>query len=124
MLSENDELNITPEARDYINSYPAFSLCTKGERIFDPFFNGYIGDRIIEINISLAEDNSVPQELEPLAEYCYMIWHYNNHMMDMEKAEKLLRWMEPLWCEYKNIDSSGFFHDESVTLDDEEDFVV
>ena len=51
-------------------------------------------------------------ENQPLANYCSAIWGINGYMMTMGEAEDLLRWMEPKWCEFKGIGSSGFFHED------------
>ena len=125
MLSKYDDLRMPEEVIDYLNTYPAFSE-THGERINDMFFNDYISDVMLTVVVNrekgraFAEDSSN----QPLADYCSVIWELDGYTMDMGAAEDLLRWMEPRWCEFKGIESSGFFHDDTVTLDDEEDFVV
>lgn len=125
MLGKDENLHMPEEVIDYLNSYPAFKE-TRSERINDMFFNDYISDVIINVivdhekNQAFAKDSSN----QPLADYCSAIWYLSGYTMTMEDAEDLLRWMEPRWCEFKGIDSSGFFHDDSVTLCDEEDFVV
>lgn len=125
MLTKDDDLRIPPEVIKYLNTYPAFSE-THGERIHDPFFDQYISDAMTKVHVDYDHHVAVANipENQPLANYCSAIWYLNGYTMTMEDAEDLLRWMEPRWCEFKRIDSSGFFHDDSVTLYDEEDFVV
>lgn len=125
MLSKEDGLHISDEIIDYLNSYPAFRE-TRGERINDRFFSDYISDVMINVTVDHAANRAYADvsENQPLADYCSVIWELDGYTMDMVAAEDLLRWMEPRWCEFKGINSSGFFHDDSVTLDDEEDFVV
>lgn len=125
MLSKSDGLRISDEVIDYLNTYPAFSE-TWGERINANFFDQYISDVMINVTVDHEKNRAyadVPEN-QPLADYCSVIWELDGYTMDMGAAEDLLRWMEPRWCEFKGIESSGFFHDDSVTLDDEEDFVV
>ena len=125
MLSKDDDLRMPDEVIDYLNTYPAFKE-THGERINEWFFDRYISDVMITVTVDHDRNRTFADESEnqPLANYCSAIWGLNGYMMTIGEAEELLRWMEPKWCEFKGIDSSGFFHDDSVTLDDEEDFVV
>lgn len=113
------------EVIDYLNTYPAFNL-THGERINDRFFDEYVSDAMAEVHIERGSNRAVPNEPknQPIANYCNAIWGLDGYMMTMKEAEDLLRWMEPRWCEFKGIDSSGFFHEDSVTLNEDEDFVV
>lgn len=125
MLSKDDDLRMTVEVIDYLNTYPAFNQ-TRGERINGEFFDQYISDAMTMVTVDHDRNRVFAEESEnqPLANYCSAIWGIDGYMMTMGEAEDLLRWMEPRWCEFKGIDSSGFFPDDSVTLDDEEDFVV
>lgn len=125
MLSKDDDLRMPDEVIDYLNTYPAFKE-THGERINEWFFDRYISDVMITVTVDHDRNRTFAEESEnqPLANYCSAIWGIDGYMMTMGEAEDLLRWMEPRWCEFKGIDSSGFFHDDLVTLDDEEDFVV
>lgn len=125
MLSKDDDLRMPDEVIDYLNTYPAFKE-THGERINDEFFDQYISDAMVAVTVDHDHNKVFANEPEnqPLANYCSVIWCFDSYTMDMGDAEELLRWMEPRWCEFKGIGSSGFFHDDSVTLDDEEDFVV
>lgn len=113
------------EVVDYLNTYPAFRE-TDGERINDPFYDQYVSDVMAEVYVDHERNRVITNEPEnqPLADYCSAIWSLDGYMMNMEEAEALLRWMEPRWCEFKGIDSSGFFHDDLVTLTEDEDFVV
>lgn len=125
MLGKNEDLHMPEEVIDYLNTYPAFKE-TRGERINDMFFNDYISNVMLTVVVNrekgraFAEDSSD----QPLADYCSAIWYLNGYTMTMEDAEDLLRWMEPKWCEFRGIESSVFFHDDSVTLTEDEDFVV
>lgn len=125
MLSKDDDLRMSDEVIDYLNTYPAFNQ-TRGERINGEFFDQYISDAMTMVTVDHDRNRVFAEESEnqPLANYCSAIWGIDGYMMTMGEAEDLLRWMEPRWCEFKGIDSSGFFPDDSVTLDDEEDFVV
>lgn len=125
MLTKDDDLRMPDEVIAYLNTYPAFNQ-TRGERIHDPFFDQYVSDAMTEVHVDYDSHVAVANDPEnqPLANYCSAIWYLNGYMMTMEDAEDLLRWMEPRWCEFKGIGSSGFFHDESVTLTEDEDFVV
>ena len=125
MLSKDDDLRMPVEVIDYLNTYPAFNQ-TRGERINNEFFDQYISDAMTMVTVDHDRNRVFAEESEnqPLANYCSAIWGIDGYMMTMGEAEDLLRWMEPRWCEFKGIDSSGFFHEDSVTLDDEEDFVV
>lgn len=125
MLSKDDDLRMPVEVINYLNTYPAFSM-TRGERINDTFFDQYISDAMVAVTVDYARNRAFADEPEnqPLANYCSAIWGLNSYMMTMGEAEDLLRWMEPKWCEFRGIDSSGFFHDDLLTLCDEEDFVV
>lgn len=125
MLSKDDDLRMPIEVIDYLNTYPAFNQ-TRGERINGEFFDQYISDAMTMVTVDHDRNRVFAEESEnqPLANYCSAIWGIDGYMMTMGEAEDLLRWMEPRWCEFKGIDSSGFFPDDSVTLDDEEDFVV
>lgn len=125
MLSKEDGLRMSEEVIDYLNSYPAFRE-TRGEQINSRFFDEYISDVMINVTVDRAANRTyadVPEN-QPLADYCGVVWELGGCTMDMAAAEALLRWMEPRWSEFKGIDGSGFFHDDSVVLDDEEDFVV
>lgn len=125
MLGKNEDLHMPEEVIDYLNTYPAFKE-TRGERINDMFFNDYISNVMLTVVVNrekgraFAEDSSD----QPLADYCSAIWGLEGYTMTMEDAEDLLRWMEPKWCAFRGIESSGFFHDDSVTLTEDEDFVV
>lgn len=125
MLSKDDDLRMPVEVIDYLNTYPAFNQ-TRGERINGQFFDQYVSDVMTMVTVDHDRNRVFADEPEnqPLANYCSAIWGIDDYMMTMGEAEDLLRWMEPRWCEFKGIDSSGFFHDDLVTLDDEEDFVV
>ena len=125
MLSKDDDLRMPAEVIDYLNTYPAFNQ-TRGERINGRFFDEYVSDVMVAVTVDQDRNRAFADEPEnqPLANYCSAIWGIDGYMMTMGEAEDLLRWMEPRWCEFKGIDSSGFFHDDSVTLCDEEDFVV
>lgn len=125
MLSKEDGLRMSEEVIDYLNSYPAFRE-TRSEQINNRFFDEYISDVMINVTVDRAANRAyadVPEN-QPLADYCGVVWELDGRTMDMAAAEALLRWMEPRWCEFKGIDSSGFFHDDSVILDEEEDFMV
>lgn len=64
-------------------------------------------------------------ENQPSADYrSVVVWELDGRTMDTAAAEALSRRTEPRRREFKGIDSSGFFHDDSVILDDEEDFAV
>lgn len=123
MLIKSIDLHISDEVIDYLNTYPAFNM-TDGERINDMFFDQYISDVMAEVYVDHERVFANKPENQPLANYCSAIWSLPGYKMNMEEAEELLRWMEPKWCEFKEIDSSGFFHDDSVTLTEDEDFVV
>ena len=125
MLSKDDDLRMPDEVIDYLNTYPAFKE-THGERINEWFFDRYISDVMITVTVDHDRNRTFADESEnqPLANYCSAIWGLNGYMMTMREAEDLLRWMEPKWCEYKGIDSSGFFQDDLLTLTEDEDFVV
>lgn len=125
MLSKDDSLHMPVEVIDYLNTYPAFKE-TCGERIHDPFFDQYVSDAMADVHVDYDLHGAVPNDPEnkPLANYCSAIWEIDGYMMTMEEAEDLLRWMEPRWCEFKGIESSGFFPEDSVTLTEDEDFVV
>lgn len=126
MLNKNDGLRMSDEVIDYLNAYPAFREAWIG-RIHAPFFDEYISD-IMTDNVTIDREKNRAyadvSENQPLADYCSVIWNLGGYTMDMGDAEELLRWMEPRWCEFKGIGSSGFFHDDMVIFDDEEDFVV
>ena len=126
MLSKDDDLRMPVEVINYLNTYPAFSM-THGERINDEFFDQYISDAMVAVTVDHDRNRAFADEPEnqPLANYCSAIWGLDSYMMTMGEAEELLRWIEPRWCEFKEIDSSGFFHEDSVTLgEDEDDFIV
>lgn len=125
MLSKYDNLRIPDDVIDYLNTYPAFNQ-TRGERINDDFFDQYISAVMIATTVDHDRNKVFANEPEnqPLANYCSVIWGFDSYTMDMGAAEELLRWMEPRWCEFNGIDSSGFFHEDSVTLCEDEDFVV
>ncbi len=117
---------MSDEVVSYLNTYPAF-METDGERINDDFYDQYVFD-VLMTKVNVVHDkNRVfanEQENQPLADYCSAIWSMPGYMMNMKEAEALLRWMEPRWCEFKEIESSGFFQDDLVTLTEDEDFVV
>lgn len=125
MLTKDKDLRVPQEVIDYLNTYPAFKE-TQGERIHDPFFDQYISDAMTKVHVDydchMAIAN-IPED-QPLANYCSAIWYLDGYTMTMEDAEDLLRWMEPRWCEFRGIGSSGFFREDSVTLNEDEDFVV
>ena len=125
MLIKNRSLHMSDEVVSYLNTYPAF-METDGERINDDFYDQYVSDVMTEVNVDHDRNRTIANEPEnqPLANYCSAIWSMPGYMMNMEEAEALLRWMEPRWCEFKEIESSGFFHDDLVTLTEDEDFVV
>ena len=125
MLSKDDDLRMPAEVIDYLNTYPVFNQ-TRGERINGQFFDEYVSDVMVAVSVDQDRNRAFADEPEnqPLANYCSAIWGLDGYMMTMGEAEDLLRWMEPRWCEFKGIDSSGFFHEDSITLNEDEDFVV
>ena len=106
----------TEEARLYLKSYPAYQEA-RGGLMDNDFFLRYIytwldGDKLItdpndcrmKYRMCVRGDAAIP--------------------FTRQDAEEFLKWLDPMWCEFKGITESGFFKTDSVTLDDEDDFIV
>lgn len=122
---------------DYINNYPAF-LNTRGYFINNDFYNNWYdanaeflatyynlvdgdGDDLAEIREAkkrLKEylQNRVHMTLNEFETYVLPVIEaacsYDGsdyyHSINMKKAEYFLRYIEPAWCDFKGIDSTGY----------------
>lgn len=120
------------KTQDYINNYPAF-LNTNGYFINNGFYHAwydenaeFLGtyynlprvDIINEAKKRLKDylENRVHMTLNEFETYvlpvilatCSNDRPEYYHSINMKKAECFLRYIEPAWCDYKGIDSTGY----------------
>lgn len=104
----------TEEARLYLNSYPAYQEA-RGGLMDNDFFIRFV-------SVWLDGDNR-PNDYR--TKYLNCVQECTDMPFTKEDAEEFLKWLDPMWCDYKGITESGFFKTDSVTLDDDEDdFIV
>ena len=95
--------SFSQEAKDYLNSYPAYQCKTGG---------------------LMDNDKQIRDPEDFMTKYRLCVQECTDYVFSVQDAEKFIKWLDPMWCEYKGITDSGFFKQDSVTLDDEEDFIV
>lgn len=107
----------TDEARDYLNSYPAYRESRRGLMDND-FYTRFV-------YTWLDGDNQITDPDDCRTKYRYCVRERTDTAFTVQDAEEFLKWLDPMWCEYKGITDSGFFAEDSVTLgEDEDDFIV
>lgn len=130
-----------PGVMDYLNGYPAFKN-TGGGTIHNSFYSECIkylahtcdpnyGDKftrkvngmIAEAGISKEEFNNL---IKPVIQVTWPCFHRQyNGKVTMEMAQAFLKFIEPYWCNFKCIRSTGYIKvEKSVILDDDDMFVV
>lgn len=116
MIPEGKPL-FTEEARLYLNSYPAYQQDSPGLMDND-FFLRYIY-AWLDGNKQITDLNDCRMK------YRMCVCGDTTIPFTIQDAEEFLKWLDPMWCEYKGITESGFFKPDSVTLgEDEDDFIV
>lgn len=107
----------TQEAKDYLNSYPAYQL-SRGGLMDNDFYTRFV-------YTWLDGDKQITDPNDCRTKYRYCVQECTDTAFTREDAEEFLKWLDPMWCEYKGITDSGFFTKDSVTLgEDEDDFIV
>lgn len=107
----------TDEARDYLNSYPAYRESRDGLMDND-FYTRFICTW-------LEGDKRITDPDDCRTKYRHCVRACTDTAFTVRDAEEFLKWLDPMWCEYKGITDSGFFTEDSVILgEDEDDFVV
>lgn len=107
----------TEEARLYLNSYPAYQQNTPG--LMDNDFYR----RFIYTWLDGAKQNLDPEDCRTKYRNC--VRDDTTIPFTLQDAEEFIKWLDPMWCDYKGITESGFFKKDSVILsDDEDDFIV
>lgn len=116
MIPEGKPL-FTEEARLYLNSYPAYQQDTPG-LMDNNFFLHYIYTWL-----DGEKRNGDPEDCRTKYRNC--VRGDTTIPFTLQDAEEFLKWLDPMWCDYKGIIESGFFKPDSVILgEDEDDFIV
>ena len=93
---------------NYINTYPAFEKDNGG--IIDSDFWAWGFNKLQLKSLNEAFDR-----------ISRAIWHCSIYKeATMEEAKEFLKTIEPYWCEFKEISSTGFFGDELETFDEDD----
>ena len=88
------------EVAEYLNSHPAF-IDSRGSIINPEFFDLYI-----------REFTDVHRGTVPIADkYRNGVWGQST--FTMENAEEFLKWLDPMWMDFKHLTKSEFFETES-----------
>jgi hypothetical protein len=109
---------ISKEVADYINGYPAFK-CGNGVidgRFFSEWFseNGY--DKVLydtqRVDMKYLEFTGLTKDefehsVKPAINTCWNI-RGDYRPVTMQMAEMMLMYIEPAWCKFKGIDSTGY----------------
>ena len=103
-------VNISQDVVDYMNTHPAFIAGKLGCIMDNEFYTRYMLNPIDKLKIPETRKYRNAIQLDD--------------PFTMEDAEAFLKWMDPFWTDYKGLSQSEFFIEESVTLEDEEDFIV
>ena len=111
-----EKILFSKDAREYLNSYPAYQESTWG--LMDNEFYGHF------VFTWLDGEKQVTDPNDCRTKYRNCVRGETDIPFTMSDAEEFLKWLDPMWCEYKGIESTGFFAQDSVTLDDEDDFIV
>lgn len=107
----------TDEAKDYLNSYPAYQEA-RGGLMDNDFYTRFV-------YTWLDGDKQIRDPNDCRMKYRYCVQECTDIPFTLQDAEEFLKWLDPMWCEYKGITDSGFFTKDSVTLgEDEDDFIV
>ena len=131
-----------PGVVDYLNGYPAFKT-VGASTINTGFYKNYIRYLAYFVDsryITDISDESIKRRVEEsiaktgfsLAEFTeyikpvvQVVWPQGNPLyhgkVTMEMAEKFLQFIEPLWCEYNGIRSTGYIKNNDVILDDDDE---
>ena len=106
--------NMPKEVIDYLNTYPAFMTGPEPDRgIIDAVF--WI--RVFSGICTSAELD----DCHPMHKFCLAIWSGTPYMdATIEDARKFLLELEPIWCKFKDIESSGFFDNEFETFGEDD----
>ena len=117
-MVENRELS--KDVKDYLNGYPAFSEevchgCVIEPEFFGNVFRHHVVDAVKHGTDPKPEDlESAGMTLDEFNQYVrpaiMTCWYMGDRRVkiDMKMAEMLLRYIEPLWCTYMQIDSTGY----------------
>lgn len=109
--------SFSQEAKDYLNSYPAYQ-CKTGGLMDNDFYTRFI-------YTWLDGDKQIRDPEDFRTKYGLCVQERTDYVFSVQDAEEFIKWLDPMWCEYKGITDSGFFKQDSVTLgEDEEDFIV
>lgn len=95
----------TQEIADYLNSYPAFQT-DYGYMDNDFFSEKQMEDRL-KTGPRCARRYFDSAECTP-GSYFGRLCHDEPGPLTMKEAEEFLEWLEPIWCEWKGIRSTGF----------------
>lgn len=139
-MIDSGEQYYAPGVMDYLNGYPAFR--TSGGTINNSFYSARIaalahtcdpdyGDSFTgTVNRMIDKAGISKEEFDELIKPVIQVtWpRYNRKYrgkVTMEMAQAFLRFIEPYWCEYKGIRSTGYIKaDNSVILDDDDMFDI
>lgn len=88
------------EVTDYLNSHPAFNH-EMGGIIHPYFFDKYVGP-------VMDETEDVPIVMK------YKKAVYRSEAFTLNEAKEFLKWLDPLWTEYKGLKRSEFFKDDGL----------
>lgn len=87
---------------EYLNSYPAFNVKNTGDcSTIEPGFWDTV----------MRDIYHSPYLLKEFAGTSRMIWEWHSdlgHLMTIKDVRKFLEWLEPIYCKYKDIVSTGF----------------
>ena len=119
----------TAEARDMLNSHPAYSTSDQFSYINKQFFcEAGIGDQIDwgsadgKPGVVIRYHDCIRWK-HGLRNGCFLECNRNTASIapfSGAEAEEFLKWLDPLWCRWKGIETSGFFDDGLETFGEDD----
>lgn len=88
------------EVADYLNSHPAFNHDMAG--IIQPYFF----DKYVSPVMDFTEDVPIVMKYKKAV--------YRKEAITLNEAKEFLKWLDPLWTEYKGLKRSEFFKDDGL----------
>ena len=118
--------HISKDVAEYLNGYPAFNsengiingwffqewFSRNGYNVVDEAYPNGVLDPEYLGSTGLSE----PEFWDFVAPAINTVWIINgdSQPVTMDMAEKLLRYIEPAWCRFKGIDSTGYLSNNSL----------
>lgn len=88
--------NFPAEITEYINTYPAFADSRFGAMDNAFFYDVDMEHRLLNGPPAVIRYRDCIRREKPVPPFI------------MEEAREFLEWLEPIWCSWKNIESTGF----------------